>query len=583
MKLNIQSQGHDRHRKIFEKAVSDRLVMDATAVEMKISLDIDESIGTAESYLIQSEHGGWKITGADDLGLYYGIGKFLHSARWTEDDFAPQPPTGVCTPAQPFRAFYASVHFHNWYHEASIEEVRTYLEELLLWGYNTVISIIPLVNLHHFDEPDFLESVKKVRELFQVAKGYEMKVGIVMVANQGLLTTPDDIEADLSLFEYRGGNSGKNVCPEKEGAMVYLKHVWGSQLEAFRDIGLDYVISWPYDEGGCGCEQCKPWGSRGFCELSKKLYQEAKRLYPETKFILSTWYFDHPIEEKEYEGLWQRLKDDMDFVDYLMVDGHGDFPRYPLEHKINKPMLNFPEISMWGVMPWGGRGANPLPKCFQKIWDSSKQLLSGGMPYSEGIYEDISKVQCVSYYWSPDRKYQDSLAEYINYEYSGDVIDEVLELMELIEKNHVDIHRNIQPDMKACNRAEQIARSVNDRLGERAKKAWRWRILYIRAIIDKAVYQYHMDHDHGRTVKGMENEKVIKRYGQKVVLKGDEVALHILRQTKEWYLEDSEEAMQLAEELALLYHTDREQTHQCTYPPVQGREKALEGKVFGTV
>ena len=582
MRLNIQDNGYEKQSNLLNRTIAERIEFGASDREMNIILCVDETIGDAESFVIESVDDAWKITGADGLGLSYGIGKFLHTAKWNEKDFMPKPPVGVSTPAHDFRAIYTSIHFHNWYHEASTEELRKYLEELLLWGHNTIIGILPLVNLHSFEEPAFYESVEKNRALFQLARDLGMKVGIIMSPNQGLVTTPDEFEADLSIFEYRGGSSGKNICPHKDGALEYLRNIWVTTLKQFEDIGLDYVLSWPYDEGGCGCEKCKPWGARGYCDFSTELFKEVKRFYPETKLILSTWYFDHPINEGEYEGLWSRLKGDMAYVDYLMVDGHGAFPKYPLEHEIIKPMVNFPEISMWGVMPWGGRGANPLPKRFQEFWDSSKHVLSGGMPYSEGMYEDISKIQCVSYYWTPDRHYRDILAEYINYEYSYDVIDEVLEMMELIEENHVGIHKLNQPNMDACNRAEQIARSVNERLIERAKKSWRWRILYIRAIIDKVVYQYHVDHDYGRSVKGMVSEKTVKRYGQNVVLRGDEVTLHMLRQTKEWYLEESEEAMQLAEELCELYHTNKELGHQVTFPPVQGREAALEGRVFGT-
>lgn len=582
MKINIHDNGYKTQGNLLKKSIAERITPETSDKEMNIVLGIDETIGDAESFLIECLDDTWKITGADGLGLSYGIGKFLHTAKWSEVDFIPNPPVGVSTPAHDFRAVYTAIHFHNWYHEATTEELKKYLEELLLWGHNTIMSIIPLVNLRSFEEPAFYESIDKNRALFQLAKDLGMKVGILICPNQGLITTPDEFEADLSIFEYRGGNSGKNICQHKEGAMEYLRYLWVTQLKQFEDIGLDYVISWPYDEGGCGCEKCKPWGARGFCELSTKMFQEVKHFYPECKLILSTWYFDHPINEGEYEGLWPRLKGDMSYVDYLMVDAHGAFPEYPLTHEVIKPMLNFPEISMWGVMPWGGRGANPLPKRFQKFWDSSKHVLSGGLPYSEGMYEDISKIQCVSYYWTPDRHYRDILAEYINYEYSCDVIDEVLEMMELIEENHVRVYGVKQPNMDACNRAEEIARSVNERLGERAKKSWRWRLLYIRAIMDKVVYQYHVDHDNGKSAKGVGSEMKVNRYGQTVVLQKDEVALYMLRQTKEWYLEESEEAMQLAEELCELYHTNKELGHQVTFPPVQGREAALEGRVFGT-
>ncbi|MBQ7485202.1 MAG: hypothetical protein IJT78_01095 [Oscillospiraceae bacterium] len=582
MRLTIEENGYGKQAALLRRCVAQRIGQTDSGAQMRLSLRVDGQLGAAESYAVTCADGAWTITGADPLGLCYGIGKFLHTAQWNDRDFTPHPPAGIITPAHSFRAVYASIHFHNWYHQASAEELQAYLEELLLWGYNTVVTIIPVVCLHSFEEPMFYELIDKSRSLCRLAREFGMQVGLIVNPNQGLLSAPESIGADLSLFEHRGGSSGMNICPHKEGAMEYLTSLWIAQLEQFKDIGLDYVISWPYDEGGCGCEQCRPWGSNGFCDLSTAFFKEVERLYPAAKKILSAWYFDHPVNEGEYEGLWRRLQGDMAYVDYLMVDGHGAFPTYPLTHERLKPMLNFPEISMWGLAPWGGRGANPLPRRFQRLWDSSKDALSGGMPYSEGIYEDISKVQLVAYYWEPDRSYRDALAEYINYEYSGDVIDEVLEIMELIEVNHVGVYEKRQPDMAACIRAEELARSVDRRLGERARGAWRWRLLYIRAVMDRVVYQYHTDHDNGRSVRGMEQEKTVKHYGQNVVLRGDEVTLYTLRKTKEWYLEESEEAMAMAEELCALYHTDRENTHMATYPPVQGREAALAGKVFGT-
>ena len=117
-----------------------------------------------------------------------------------------------------------------------------------------------------------------------------------------------------------------------------------------------------------------------------------------------------------------------------MVDSHADYPEYVLTHELIKPIVNFPEISMWGLYPWGGFGANPLPRRFQRIWDSSRRVLAGGMPYSEGIYEDILKIQFAGYYWDPERNWHDILSEYVAYEYGQNVIPQVLEMMECIEQ-----------------------------------------------------------------------------------------------------------------------------------------------------
>ena len=40
------------------------------------------------------------------------------------------------------------------------------------------------------------------------------------------------------------------------------------------------------------------------------------------------------------------------------------------------PLLNFPEISMWGQNPWGRYGANSLPGCLQRLWNQTQHKLA---------------------------------------------------------------------------------------------------------------------------------------------------------------------------------------------------------------
>ena len=41
---------------------------------------------------------------------------------------------------------------------------------------------------------------------------------------------------------------------------------------------------------------------------------------------------------------------------------------------------------MYGRGTWGGSGANPFPSRLQGLWEATQGLVSGGSPYSEGIY-----------------------------------------------------------------------------------------------------------------------------------------------------------------------------------------------------
>lgn len=556
MDIRLLDNGYIKHASLLKRSIMERIPVEFSDKGMTIELCVNKIIGAEESYLITSEAEGWKITGSDEAGLYYGIGKFLHTAKWCAEAFEPNPPKKVMTPACSYRVIYFSVHCYNWYQMASVEELERYLEELLLWGYNGIHCIIPVLNLHSFDEDLFYHSVDVSRRLFTLAKKLGMKTSFGINPNQGLLSAPHKFDADRS-FDPIGtvrGHAGRNICPAKPGALDYLKDIWVKMFEQYQDLGLDYIMFWPYDEGGCGCEQCRPWGAKGYADLCIEARNIAMQYYSDVKYVVSCWIFDKPDDQGEYEGLYQRLKEDLDWVDYIMVDAHADFPRYPLEHEVIKPVINFPEISMWKLFPWGGYGANPLPARFHDIWNSAKHILDGGQPYSEGMYEDISKIQFIGYYWEPDRDWRDILAEYINYECSSEVIDDALEMIEKIERNHVIVADNQEPDFEAARRCGELAKSIHERLDERGKNAWRWRMLYIRAVLDQKRMQYYQEHN----MHGLADLRELRYFA------GDLLA------------EDAE-SQELFKELRRLYHSvEYNGENQFTLPVVGG------GGVFGT-
>lgn len=495
MKIKLQSNGFAKHEELFRKTVSRRIPVEFTDGGMTVELRIDPTVSKKESFQIRGEGFFWSIIGSDELGLYYGIGRFFHTARWEEDGFFPVATEGVVTPECSFRAMYFATHFYNFYHSGTAEALSEYVEDMLLWGYNTILSIVPVITLSG-DDPNFPVEIERSRRIFRAAKERGMRIGILICVNQGFMDAPDELISELpDDLTYRG-DYGRNICISKPEGLAYMRGVWQKMLGAFREDGLEYIVTWPYDEGGCGCKDCRPWGARGYLNASIELRGEALRLYPDAKFIVSTWAFDVPDDEGEFDGLYRRLTGDMAWADCLMVDAHREYPRYPLEHPVIKPIVNFPEISMWGLKPWGGFGANPLPERFQRIWNDSKRILDGGLPYSEGIYEDISKIQFVGYYWKKERVWTDILSEYVNYEYSSDpsVVEDTLELMRLIEINHVkcSIQNQQEPDMEVAERAKALAEKINSALSEKRRSAWRWRILYIRALLDYKRYKAYM-------------------------------------------------------------------------------------------
>ena len=60
----------------------------------------------------------------------------------------------------------------------------------------------------------------------------------------------------------RRGTNGTRICPSKPEGFTYLSKMLGEYLDHGKESGLDYVIAFPYDSGGCGCKECWPWGGR---------------------------------------------------------------------------------------------------------------------------------------------------------------------------------------------------------------------------------------------------------------------------------------------------------------------------------
>ncbi len=510
MVINLQSNGFYKHAELFVKTVADRIPLELADSGMRIELNIDGMLARAESFLICGDSDHWSIVGSDELGLYFGIGKFLHTATWSENIFVPKATTGVVSPDCSFRALYLARHFYNFYHTATLEVISQYIDDMLLWGYNTVLGIVPIVTLNKND-PEFQTETAKVREIFKVAKARGMRIAIGFCINQGYMDAPEEISSELPDDLTFRGDIGRNICISKKEGLAYMRDVWHDLLSAFAEEGVEYILTWPYDEGGCGCKDCRPWGAGGYLNGCIELRKEAMALYPEVKFIISTWAFDVPEDEGEFAGLYERLQGDMAWADYLMVDAHREYPRYPLEHKLIKPIVNFPEISMWGLSPWGGFGANPLPTRFQRIWNDSKHILDGGLPYSEGIYEDISKIQFAGYYWEKDRPWADIMAEYVGYEYSADqtVIADAIELMQLIEINHTRCSKesSLSPDPAVAEKAKLLAEKINAALPKKRAASWRWRILYIRANLDYKRYRAYLENPESaeKTIRQMQH------------------------------------------------------------------------------
>ncbi|MCX7002125.1 MAG: hypothetical protein NTV22_02485, partial [bacterium] len=124
-------------REVRERCGARTLAPGARA-ELKIELKVKAGVGTEGFRIEDAAPGVIRIAGNDPRGVVYGVGKLLRLARFDKGTFEPGAWRGTSVPEKPVRGMYFASHFHNFYHDAPIEKVERYVEELALWGCNTL-------------------------------------------------------------------------------------------------------------------------------------------------------------------------------------------------------------------------------------------------------------------------------------------------------------------------------------------------------------------------------------------------------------------------------------------------------------
>ncbi len=483
------------------------------AVEADLEWTRDATVAPQGFRIETAATGGIRIAAADARGLFYGMGKFMRRSRRDEAAFVACPWRGTSVPRLSMRGIYFATHFHNFYQEAPVDKVTAYIADLALLGFN---ALNVWFDMHHYagiGSPEAQAMLERLRMLLQTARRVGMSAGIGVLANEGYRTTP----AALRATGTGRAHYGVEVCvASPEGKALVLKNI-ADELDAFQSTGLDFIWLWPYDQGGCACPACGPWGRNGMLRIGPEISRLFRARFPGGKVILSTWLFDYGHDQGEWEGLANAFSTPPDWVDYLLADSHDHFPRFPLERGIpgNLPLLNFPEISMYGMTPWGGFGANPLIRRMATLWGEIAHLADGGFPYSEGIFEDLNKVVCAAFYWTAQNDCQAALDEYFQFAFGASVPADCRRILEILESNHGPVWMTgamvrkwgvpagavpvqgysdgtvQQPrshaDAVLAAEALALCRRVDVTLPEWGRKAWRWRIIFLRATLDHAL------------------------------------------------------------------------------------------------
>jgi hypothetical protein len=420
------------------------------------------------------------VVGANPGNVLAAVGKLLRTSRYGDGSLRLPRRALADRAGLPVRGVYFATHFFNFYHVALLEEVDRLIEDCALWGLN---QLVVWFDMHHFAGPDVPEAQKFLERLkhFQAtAHDAGMQVGLLFLGNEGYSSTPSELRAKRGV---RWWHYGVEVCPATDEGMALIAKNQAGVLDAFKQV--DFVWSWPYDQGGCDCEKCRPWGCNGFLKVSEQLAKLYHQRNPKGKVWLSTWFFDKNATDSnpEYAGLIKHLHEKRpDWIAGIVSDGFLK----PLQNRPSPeryPLAVFPEISEYNMSPWGGCGANPIPEACDRQAAEFRGKISGGWPYSEGIYEDLNKFLWAGFFWSPDRPSDEILAEYASYYLSPEAAADGVRLFRLLEKTLPRANFKIK-NLKEAEEAWKLAQAIDARIPAVNRTNWRWRILCIRTKID---------------------------------------------------------------------------------------------------
>ncbi len=529
-------------------------------------LALDEKL-PKEGYAL-SDHGrGVCVTGGDPNGLLYGAGAWLRGLKYGQGSFAHGPWRGISSPATPLRGMYFATHFGNYYDEAPLEEIEHCLENLALWGCNSLAVWFDMHRFKGISEPAAQNTIKRLRHILACAGNLGMSAALVSLANEAYADSPVDLRADWTsghdgYLHDLCGHYHVELCPNRPGAMETLMRWRGEVLDAFAGINVEYVMFCGYDQGGCTCPRCAPWGANGMLKIAKEYSKLARKKFPGCKVMMSGWRFDI-FTRGEWAGLRCAFAKGQNYVDMLHID-LGDMDKVLPDAPGGLPVVGMPEISMHAMLPWGGYGANPIPENLQAFWDKAK-LLAGTYPYSEGIYEDMNKAIILQLEWDPSIAAMAAVREYASFYFGMDAATDVCRAVEILEKNvshnAVTIQEGLNHSAYDLNktRADKpwelrhkanlpadagkclaLLEGVAPKLPEWAANSWQWKIILARAVIDAEIARHS-----GDSTPKMEE------------------CLHALQ---------------------LLYHTDVNRTIPCLMPPgLPAWEKLIRKNIDGRI
>ena len=455
-----------------EWSVDDRVLLFGTAAGDLVAEALEKHGLTppAQGYLLHAlDDRTLLVAAARPTDLLAAAGGVLRSAA---NDGA-LPANREHSPQLPIRPIYFATHFGNWYAHAPLEDLKEYVEDLALDGYNELVTWF---DLHHYASfEDGAADWNRLAAIDAVARDVGLRVGRIAIANESFEgQAPAGWQATDRLA---GTGYETDLCPSIPAARELLLANRRAFLERVKaTTQLDWICLWPYDQGGCNCDRCTPW-PRTYLELGADIAALVDEVLPGTELVVSAWWIGTHVEGED-DAFFAELDKHPTWFRTVMA-GTVELRRWlaagrsiPEQYGV----LLFPEISMFDALPWGGRGANPAPRKFVREMQELGPHLAGAMPYSEGRYEDLNKHVWARLQWDPSLSPEQLALEYATEHFGSECANDGAALLLALEEELRDLSR--------AGEVYEMAQRLQEQLPAWARDGWRWQVVAARATFD---------------------------------------------------------------------------------------------------
>lgn len=373
-----------------------------------------KAAGEAESFRLESTANGATVSGADDRGLLFGIGKLLRQMEMRRQQvrlpsslrLAEKPEVKLRGHQLGYRPKTNS--YDGW----DLAQWRRYIQELAVFGTNTV-ELIPPRSDDDSDSPHF--------PLPQM----EMMIGMSKIL--------DELDMDVWIWY-----PALDPDYSREADVAFALQEWG---EVFRKLPRVDAILVPAGDPG-------HTPARPLMAMLEKQAANLRKYHPKA----TLWVAPQGFDAKQIEEFFTLINQKPAWLAGLVYGPQSRLTLAQLRARTpaQYPIRAYPDIthsrqSQFPVDDWdagfalteGRETINPRPLHQANLVRYHQPHTIGFITYSEGCNDDVNKVIWSATGWNPQQKPVDILREYSRYFISPDHTENFAQGLLALERNWV--------------------------------------------------------------------------------------------------------------------------------------------------